>query len=85
MQKAEITRCTGQDESYRVEFRLDEGYEAHGVGRRSSGFITGRLVNVYRDQHDSGARLFPHYADLSGGGALANLIHQIQPEEVRPL
>jgi len=82
MKKAVITGCTGQDGSYLVEFLLDEGYEVHGFRRRSSSFSTDRLVNVYRDQHDSDARFFLHYADLSDGGALANLIHDIQPEEV---
>ncbi|MEO8659464.1 MAG: GDP-mannose 4,6-dehydratase [Bryobacteraceae bacterium] len=82
MKKAVITGCTGQDGSYLVEFLLDRGYEVHGFRRRSSSFTTDRLVNVYRDQHDSDARFFLHYADLSDGGALANLIHDSRPEEV---
>jgi GDPmannose 4,6-dehydratase len=82
MKRAVITGCTGQDGSYLTELLLAKGYEVHGFRRRSSSFNTDRLTHVYRDQHDTEARFFLHYADLSDGGALANLLHDICPEEV---
>jgi len=36
MKKALITGITGQDGSYLAEFLLSQGYEVHGLHRRSS-------------------------------------------------
>ena len=57
MKKAFITGITGQDGSYLAEFLLEKGYEVHGLIRRSSTFNTDRIDHVYRDRHETGARL----------------------------
>ena len=80
--KALITGITGQDGSYLAELLLGKGYEVHGVIRRASTFNTGRLDGIYNDPHDSQARLFLHYGDLSDGSAMARLLGKIQPEEI---
>ena len=80
--KALITGITGQDGSYLAELLLGKGYEVHGVIRRASTFNTGRLDGIYNDPHDSKARLFLHYGDLSDGSAMARLLGKIQPEEI---
>ena len=67
MPTALITGITGQDGSYLAEFLLGKGYTVHGVIRRASTFNTGRLDPIYADPHESGARLFLHYGDLSDG------------------
>lgn len=82
MKKALITGCTGQDGSYLTELLLSKNYEVYGLRRRSSSFSTDRLSTVYRDQHDTDARFFLHYSDLSDGSSLANLLHDINPDEV---
>ncbi|OHE56196.1 MAG: GDP-mannose 4,6-dehydratase [Thermodesulfovibrio sp. RBG_19FT_COMBO_42_12] len=82
MKRALITGITGQDGSYLAEFLLSKGYEVHGLIRRASTFNTGRIDHIYTDPHIPEARLFLHYGDLSDSGQLANLIYNIQPDEI---
>ena len=82
MKKALITGITGQDGSYLAEFLLSKGYEVHGLIRRASTFNTGRIDHIYTDPHIPATRLFLHYGDLSDSGQLANLIYNIQPDEI---
>jgi len=80
--KALITGITGQDGSYLAELLLEKQYEVHGLLRRSSSFNTKRIDHIYRDPHDSDARLFLHYGDLTDGQNLTNLVLDIQPDEI---
>jgi len=80
--KALITGITGQDGSYLADFLLDRGYEVHGIIRRSSSFNRQRLEHLYIDPHDSNAKLFLHYGDLSDSEAISNIIYNIRPDEV---
>ncbi len=82
VKKALITGITGQDGSYLAELLLAKGYEVHGLVRRSSTFNTRRIDHLYVDPHESGARFFLHYGDLSDSGQLSHMIYNIQPEEV---
>ena len=80
--KALITGITGQDGSYLAELLLEKGYEVHGIIRRSSSFNTQRIDHLYKDPHDSEARLFLHYADLTDGTGLREVLTRVQPDEV---
>lgn len=80
--KAIITGITGQDGSYLAELLLRKGYEVHGLIRRASTFNTDRIEHLYVDPHDTQARLFLHYGDLSDSGQLTNLVYNIQPAEI---
>lgn len=82
MKKALITGITGQDGSYLTELLLGKGYEVHGIIRRASTFNTDRIDHVYHDPHESGARMFLHYGDLSDSSGLRMLIERVQPDEV---
>ena len=82
MKKAIVTGSTGQDGSYLIEFLLAKGYEIHALKRRSSSFNTDRLDHLYKDFHDSEARFFLHYADLTDGSSLTRLLYDVQPDEV---
>lgn len=82
MKKALITGITGQDGSYLAELLLSRGYVVHGLIRRASTFNTGRIEHLYADPHIKNAKFFLHYADLSDGGQLTNLIYNIQPDEI---
>ena len=82
MKRALITGITGQDGSYLAEFLLSKDYEVHGLIRRASTFNTGRINHIYTDPHLEGARLFLQYGDLSDSGQLANLIYNVQPDEI---
>ena len=48
-----------QDGSYLAELLLNQGYEVHGIIRRSSSFNTGRIQDLYEDKnaHLTGSRL----------------------------
>jgi GDPmannose 4,6-dehydratase len=82
MRRALITGITGQDGSYLAELLLEQGYEVHGLVRRSSTFATERIDHLYLDAHEPTARLFLHYGDLSDGNALSRLVQDIAPDEV---
>jgi GDPmannose 4,6-dehydratase len=77
-----ITGITGQDGSYLAELLLKKGYEVHGIIRRSSSFNTGRLSEIYVDPHEVNPRLRLHYADLTDGSAINQLLKVIKPEEI---
>lgn len=82
MKTAFITGITGQDGSYLAELLLDKGYMVHGLIRRASTFNTHRIDHLYTDPHDSDARMFLHYGDLTDSSRLTTLIERIAPEEV---
>jgi GDPmannose 4,6-dehydratase len=82
MKRALITGITGQDGSYLAEFLLSKGYEVHGIMRRASTFNTSRINSLYRDPHESDARLFLHYGDLSDGTGVRRILDKAQPDEV---
>ena len=77
-----ITGITGQDGSYLAELLIGQGYDVHGIIRRSSSFNTGRIEHLYHDPHESGLPLTLHYGDLTDSSGLSNLINRIRPDEV---
>lgn len=77
-----ITGITGQDGSYLAELLLGKGYQVHGLIRRASTFNTARIDHLYTDPHESDARLFLHYGDLTDGSRLVTLLSSIRPDEV---
>jgi len=82
MKSALITGIGGQDGSYLTEFLLSQGYEVHGIVRRSSIFTTDRIDHLYEDPHTPRARLKLHYGDLSDGASLKHIVDQAQPDEI---
>jgi GDPmannose 4,6-dehydratase len=70
-----ITGITGQDGSYLAEFLLTQGYEVHGMVRRSS---TERFERI---SHLRGSVTL-HQADLLDQLSIVNLIRDVQPREV---
>src|SRR5579864_7138697 len=76
MQKrALITGITGQDGSYLAELLLEQGYEVHGVVRRSS------TENFERISH-LGNRIQLHQADLLDQLSIIEVLRQCSPHEV---
>lgn len=80
--RALITGITGQDGSYLAELLLAEGYEVHGIKRRSSSFNTGRIDHIYQDPHSPNPSLRLHYGDLTDSANLIRLMAEIRPDEV---
>ncbi len=77
-----ITGITGQDGSYLSEWLLEQGYEVHGIIRRTSTFNTDRIDHIYEDPHSPIAQLFLHYGDLTDGTTLRRILEEVQPCEI---
>jgi GDPmannose 4,6-dehydratase len=77
-----ITGVTGQDGAYLAEFLLDKGYIVHGIKRRSSSFNTERVDHLYVDRHESDARFFLHFGDMTDATALIRIVQETQPTEI---
>jgi len=82
LKRALITGITGQDGSYLSELLLEQGYEVHGIIRRTSTINTDRIDHLYEDPHTEGARLFLHYGDLTDGTTLRRILEDVKPVEV---
>src|ERR1700694_5333777 len=77
-----ITGVTGQDGSYLAEFLIKQGYEVHGVVRRTSSFATGRIDHMRKGFGAGPSPLQLHYGDLGDGTGLRRIIEQVRPDEV---
>ncbi len=82
MKKALISGITGQDGSYLAEFLLSQGYEVHGIMRRSSSFNTARIDHLYNDPAVSGRTFFLHHGDVTDTSNLNRLLEKIVPDEI---
>ena len=77
MKTALITGITGQDGSYLSEFLLENGYEVHGILRRSS------VEKKERIEHLMGNKSFHlHYGDMTDSISLIKIIMKIEPDEI---
>jgi GDPmannose 4,6-dehydratase len=75
MKKALITGVTGQDGSHLADLLLDNGYEVHGVVRRSSTENFERIAHL-------GDRITLHQADLLDQLSVIDVIKTVRPHEV---
>ena len=80
--RALITGVTGQDGSYLAELLLENGYEVHGLKRRSSSFNTQRLDKIYEDPHGGSKRFRLHFGDMTDSTNLIRVIAEVQPHEI---
>lgn len=80
--KALLTGITGQDGSYLAELLLAEGYEVHGIVRRTSNLSRSRLEGLYGDPEVYNQRLFLHYADLEDTTTLRRILGRVGPDEM---
>ena len=82
MSSALITGITGQDGSYLAELLLEQGYEVHGLVRRTSSLERSRLRHLFADPAVYGRRLFLHYCDLEDTTTLRRILVQVKPGEL---
>jgi GDPmannose 4,6-dehydratase len=75
MKRALITGITGQDGSYLAEWLLEQGYEVHGVVRRSSTEKFDRIAHLTD-------RIQLHQADLLDQLSLIDVLRRVKPGEV---
>ncbi len=77
-----ITGITGQDGAYLAEFLLNNGYEVHGVKRRTSLFNTDRIDHLYMDPHERDRKFILHHGDMTDSCSLIHIMQKVQPDEV---
>ena len=77
MKTALITGITGQDGSYLSEFLLEQGYDVHGIIRRSSVDYRERIAHLEGKPH-----FHLHYGDLSDSMGLIQVIGKVRPDEI---
>ena len=70
-----ITGITGQDGSYLAELLLANGYEVHGIKRRTSLFNTQRIDHLFDDAEIGNRSLFLHHADMNDSSSLTRVIN----------
>jgi GDPmannose 4,6-dehydratase len=75
MKTALITGITGQDGSYLAEWLLEQGYEVHGIVRRSSSENFERIAHLTD-------RVQLHQADLLDQLSLIDVLRRVRPREV---
>jgi GDPmannose 4,6-dehydratase len=75
MKRALITGIGGQIGSYLAELLLKQGYEVHGLVRRSSNFNTSRIDHIFD-------RLHLHFGDLTDGSSLRSVLKACKPVEI---
>jgi GDPmannose 4,6-dehydratase len=75
VRRALITGITGQDGSYLAEFLLEQGYQVHGMVRRSSTEKFDRIEHI-RD------RVVLHQGDLLDQRSLVDTLRACQPHEI---
>ncbi len=75
VRRALITGITGQDGSHLAEFLLEQGYEVHGMVRRSSSEKFERIEHI-RD------RLTLHQGDLLDQRSLVDTLRACTPDEI---
>ena len=73
IEKVMIWGITGQVGSYLAEMLLEQGYEVHGVIRRSSNFNTERIDHIF-------SKLNLHYGDVIDATNVSNLVNKIKPK-----
>ncbi len=80
--KALITGITGQDGSYLSELLLENGYEVHGIKRRTSLFNTQRIDHLFDNPKIGNKSLFLHHADMNDSSSLLRVINEVRPDEI---
>ncbi len=73
--RAFITGITGQDGSYLAELLLDNGYEVHGMVRRSSTEKFDRIEHIR-------SRVSLHLGDLFDSRSMSDALRAARPDEI---
>jgi GDPmannose 4,6-dehydratase len=82
MNIATITGITGQDGSYLAELLLENGYEVHGIVRRTSVLERSRIEHLRSDPAIYNKRLFLHYCDLADSTTFRRILKRTKTTEI---
>ena len=82
MKNVLITGITGQDGSYLAEQYLNDGWDVHGIVRRSSTLSRPRIDHLFSPNLEHGEQKIKlHYGDLSDVSALIRIIQEVEPTQ----
>ncbi|NWH07851.1 MAG: GDP-mannose 4,6-dehydratase [Alphaproteobacteria bacterium] len=76
-----ITGITGQDGFYLARHLLSEGYQVHGLRRRTSFNGSDRLQNL-SDTLNEGGSLTLHHGDMTDQASLIRVLQESKPDEI---
>lgn len=76
-----VTGVSGQDGSYLSELLLEKGFEVHGIQRRTSTITTERIDHIMTHTPNK-EKINTHYADLSDGNSILNVLLKVKPDIV---
>lgn len=82
VKRALITGITGQDGSYLARLLLSQGYEVHGLKRRSSSFNTARIDDLVNDSSIYEKKFYLHFGDMTDSVSIFQLVKNVEPDEV---
>lgn len=82
MKKALITGITGQDGAYLTEYLLQQGYEVHGIKRRTSLFNTARIDHLMEGEPGLSGQLVLHHGDMTDSSSLTRILKSTWPDEI---
>ncbi|MBD3392797.1 MAG: GDP-mannose 4,6-dehydratase [Chitinivibrionales bacterium] len=77
-----ITGIAGQDGSYLTELLLENGYDVHGIDRRSSLFNRRRIEEARENARRRGQVFELYYGDMSDSSNLYRRIISCKPTEI---
>lgn len=80
--RALVTGITGQDGSYLAEFLLEQGYEVHGLVRRTSVLNRSRIEHLHQPSDGRTGVLKLHYGDITDLPSVVRVVDESQPDEV---
>ena len=73
--KAFITGITGQDGSFLAELLLEHGYEVHGLIRRTSEPLYGKIRPIID-------KITLHEGDMTDASSIHFILNKIRPDEI---
>lgn len=82
MKRALIFGVTGQDGSYLAEVLLENGYEVHGVYRKSATGNTKNINHLILDDSIYQNTFYLHRGDLADPTSLYRIINSVAPDEI---
>ncbi|MEW6752896.1 MAG: GDP-mannose 4,6-dehydratase [Candidatus Latescibacterota bacterium] len=77
-----ITGITGQDGSYLAELLLEQGYEIHGLVRRSSHFNRAFIEQTRAQAIRQGKVYELYYGDMGDSSSLHRVVSLVRPTEI---
>ncbi|MCA9025589.1 MAG: GDP-mannose 4,6-dehydratase [Planctomycetaceae bacterium] len=80
--RAFITGITGQDGYYLTRLLLEQGYDVHGLVRRTSSMPRRRIDQLREEMPDYAERITLYYGDVTDASGVIRIVMEQEPDEV---